>query len=310
MNKIFRIPLIGTAIAVVQDRHGAATRSKAITGDAQFESELLVTVFDKDGRARAPHEYFGNRKDVTKFSGRLHNMVQKLWYRMIYRNKTLLSLGSGLTTNIAALATANDWNWASPSAAAINVLKLANFHATGTGATAAAATDIKLQTADAVTVQAGTQSLVSAANSQKLQTVATMTGYGTEAVTEWGLFNSSTLTTNTSIGTPFTAASATSATVTATPLTASSTTVQGRQQFVVSPDTTAVWGLVTSNTTSVLNVPAWYKTSDGTAGSTPGSTEAYHMLALMYDHKVFSAINTVSGDTIQFTYQLTIASGN
>lgn len=309
MNKIFRIPLLGTAIAIVQDRHGAATRAKMVTGDAQFESELLVTVFDKNERARAPHEYFGNRKNTNKFWGRFYNKLQTIWYSVLYRDKTVLSLGSGLTTNIAALATANDWNWASPSAAAINVLKLANFHATGTGSTAAAATDIKLQTADAVTVQAGTQSLVSAANSQKLQTVATLTGYGTEAVTEWGLFNSATLSA-VGTGTPFTATSAVSATVTGTGLTASSTTVQGNQQKVVSPDTTAVWGLVTSNTTSVYTVPAWYKTADGTAGSTPGSTEAYHLLALMYDHKVFSAINTVSGDTIQFTYQLTIASGN
>jgi hypothetical protein len=30
---------------------------------------------------------------------------------------------------------------------------------------------------------------------------------------------------------------------------------------------------------------------------------------VMWDHKVFSAINVVNGDSIQFTYTLTISSG-
>lgn len=223
--------------------------------------------------------------------------------------KHIHDLGSGLTTNIAALALANDFGWASPSAAAINTLKACNFHATGTGATAAAQTDIKLQTADAVTPVSGVQTLISAANVQKLQTIATLSYAGSEAVTEWGLFNSATLTTATGIGTPFTATTASSATVTGTPLTASSTTVQGAQQSIVLPGTTTVWGLVTANTTSVLTVPAWYKVADGTLGATPGATEAYTKLALMWDHKVFAAINVLSGDSIQFTYQLTVNSG-
>lgn len=309
MGKIFRLPLLGTAVAVTQDRHGAATSGAQMTGDAQFESELLVRVFDKDGRERAPHEYFGNRMQGNGLRARVHNRAVKEWYRLLYRNKTQISLGSGLTTNVAAQATANDWNWPNPTTA-INTLKICNWHATGTGTTAAAATDVSLQTADAVSLVAGTQSLISAANSQKLQTVATLTGYGTEAVTEWGLFSDSTLSTTT--GTPLTASSATGGTVTGTPLTASSTTVQGKTQHIV-VDTTAspkVYGLVTANTTSTFTIPAWYKTTDGTAGTTPGSTDAIAWWPVMYDHKVFSAINTVSGDTIQFTYQLTIASGN
>jgi len=309
MGKIFRLPLFGTAIAVTQDRHGAATSGAQVNGEAQFESELLVKVFDKNGRERAPHEYFGTRKAGSTLFARVYNRLQKEWYRLLYRNKTQISLGSGLTTNMAALATANDFNWPNPTTA-INTLKICNWHATGTGTTAAAATDVGLQTADAVSAVAGTQSLISAANSQKLQTVATLTGYGTEAVTEWGLFSDSTLTSTT--GSPATASSATSLTATGTPFTASSSSVQGKTQHVVE-DTTAspkVWGLITSNTTSVLTVPAWYKSTDGTAGTTPGSTDAFTVRPVMYDHKVFSAINTVSGDTIQFTYQLTIASGN
>jgi hypothetical protein len=44
-------------------------------------------------------------------------------------------------------------------------------------------------------------------------------------------------------------------------------------------------------------------------GSTPGGTEAYTLRPVMWDHKVFSAINVGSGDSIQFTYTLTISSG-
>lgn len=299
MGKVIRIPLFGTAISVVQDRHGSATKGKKITGEGVFESQLFAEVFDKNGRKREIHEYFGSNK------------VQRAWYRLLYGHKTLLDLGSGVTTNVAALATANEAvTLAGVSAAPINLLHLANNHATGTGATAAAATDIKLQTADAVTPQAGAQTLVSAANSQKYQTVATLTGYGTEAVTEWGLFTSATLSAST--GSPFTAGGASSGTVTATPLTASSTTVQGQQQtiFENTGNATPSWGLVISNTTSVVTVPAWYKVSDGTAGANPANTNTYAIRPIMLDHKVFSAINTVSGDTIQFTYQLTIASGN
>lgn len=215
-------------------------------------------------------------------------------------------LGSGLVTNVGVLALANDFAWAQNC----QTLLLANQHATGTGATAAAATDLAIQTLSTQggqTPVAGTQSLVSAANLQKYKTVATITYTGTEAVTEWGLFTSGTLSATT--GTPFTATSGTSGTVTGTPYTASSGTTRGEQQLIVVPGTTTVWGLILSNTTSVLTIPAWYKVADGTAGSTPGATEAFTLKPVMWDHKVFSAINVVSGDAIQFSYSLQINSG-
>jgi hypothetical protein len=221
-------------------------------------------------------------------------------------------LGSGLVTNVGVLALANDWNLAAPSGAAINTLKLANWHVSGTGATAAAATDIKLQTQSTnggQTPVAGTQTLVSAANLQKLQTVATIAYTGTEAVTEWGLICASTISSAT--GSPFTAGSATTGTVTATPLTASSSTVQGQQQtiFENTGNATPSWGLVTSNTTSVVTVPAWYKVSDGTAGANPANTNAYTIRPVMWDHKQFAAINVVNGDSIQFSYLVAMTSG-
>lgn len=221
-----------------------------------------------------------------------------------------VDLGSGLVTNVGVLAMANDWNWAAPSGGAINTLKLQNWHATGTGVTAAAATDMALQTLAAPTTTnaiSGTQSLVSAANSQTYKTSATINYTSSLAITEWGLHSAQALSVTT--GTPFTNTSATSGTVTGTPYTASSSTVQGEQQLVVFPGTTTVWGLITSNTTSVLTIPAWYKVADGTAGSTPGTTEAFTIKPVLWDHKVFSAINVNNGDSVTFNYSLLINSG-
>jgi hypothetical protein len=229
-------------------------------------------------------------------------------------------LGSGLVTNVGVLAMANDFAWPTASATiALNTLRVANYHATGTGATAAAATDIKLQTASTqggAAVVTGTQSLVSAANSQTYRTVATVAYTGTEAVTEWGLFTTLGAIGGTALssatGSPFTAGTATTGTVTATPLTASGNGTQGQTLTIVenTGNATPHWGLITSNTTSVVTVPAWYKVSDGTAaGVTPANTNTLVFRPVMLDHKVFSAINVVSGDSIQFTYSLLINSG-
>jgi hypothetical protein len=220
-------------------------------------------------------------------------------------------LGSGLVTNVGVLALANEAvTLASPSGARINTLFLANQHFSGKGTTAAAATDIKIETISTnggETAVAGTQSLVSAANSQKYRTVATISYTGAEAVTEWGLHTSATRSATT--GSPFTAATASTFTGTGTPYTASSSTVQGLQQSIVEAGTTTVYGFVISNTTSVGTIPAWYKVADGTGGSTPGNTETYVIRPILWDRKVFSAINVANGDSIQFTYSLTITSG-
>jgi hypothetical protein len=147
-----------------------------VNGDQAYETNLSVVVRDKDGNPR-------KAKDVMKL-----NWLDKLRFG----NKFSIDLGSGMVTNVGVLALANDYNFAAPSGAAINTLKLANYHVSGTGATAAAATDIKLQTQSTAnggqTPVAGAQSLISAANLQKYQTVATIAYTGTEAVTEWGCF--------------------------------------------------------------------------------------------------------------------------
>lgn len=215
-------------------------------------------------------------------------------------------LGSGLVTNVGVTALANDFAWAQNC----QTIKLANFHASGTGATAASASDLGLLAAASpttTTAVTGAQSLVSGANNQVYRTIATLNYVSTLAITEWGLFSAATLSATT--GSPAIATSGTTLTATGTPYTASTSSVQGEQQLVVKTGTTASYGLILSNTTSILTIPAWYKTADGTAGSTPGSTETFTIVPVLWDHKVFAAINVVNGDSIQFTYSLTCNSG-
>lgn len=76
-------------------------------------------------------------------------------------------------------------------------------------------------------------------------------------------------------GTIATASSATTLTATSTPFVASAYI----GQIVVAEETTnaPVWGVIVSNTTSVLTIDGW-KNGDGTAGTTPGSTANYLIL--------------------------------
>src|SRR5712691_10821311 len=245
----------------------------------------------------------GEATQILTFQTHLGALVQRSSGREEY-----FDLGSGLVTNVGVMALANDPAWAQN----VQTLKLANWHATGTGTTAAAATDIALQTLAAPTTAnavSGTQTLVSAANSQTYRTAATVNYTSSLAITEWGLHTAQLLSATT--GSPFTAATASSPPATATPFTASSSSVQGEQQLIVVPGTTTVYGLIISNTTSVLAIPTtgWYKVADGTAGSTPGNTETYALKPVMWDHKVFSAINVNNGDSVTYTYSAAINSG-
>lgn len=282
------------------DPHGQG----ALIGDVGFQTNLSVKVFDKNGNERKVRDYLGSNK------------LQRAFYKFLYRDgRTELDLGSGLVTNIGVMAMANDPNWS--ASLALATLKLANWHISGTSATAATVLDFKLNTISTQggqTPVAGTQSIDTSSTMAvpKYKTVATITYSGTEAVTEWGLICGSTV--SDTLGTPMTAVTATSFTATGTPFTASSSTVQGLQQQVVIPGTTTVMALIGSNTTSIASLvnngtTAWFTQAAQTAGSTPGSTEAYTKRPVMWDHKVFSAINVNSGDSIQFTYLLTVNSG-
>lgn len=271
---------------------------------------------------------YERRGEASHFPGgmQFHSHLQLRVFRRLKSGLIAtddIDLGSGLTTNVGSLALANDSLWSATNALNSLFAKM-KYHSSGTNTTAAAATDIKLNAPIAVAggitnaVVAGTQVLISAANSQKWQTVATIlydTG-GPYSVTEWGLFAFGSSLPATTIltdatGSPFTAGTATTGTVTATPLTASSATVMG-QQMSIFDNTNATrvsWGLVTANTNAVVTVPAWYKTADGTAGTAPVNADTYIIRPVMFDRRQFASVGVSNGDSIQYTYTLTINSG-
>ena len=142
--------------------------------------------------------------------------------RLMTGDDSLIDLGSGLVTHAGVRLLSQD-TAISAGAATLNVMKN---HGTGTGTTAAAATDTALQTAIGTTATAGTNTNADASPNATWTSTCTVSYTTTNAVTEWGLFNQTTL-----------------------------------------------------------------------SGAT------------MWDHKVFTAINVVNGDSIQFTYTNTISSG-
>jgi hypothetical protein len=228
-------------------------------------------------------------------------------------------LGSGLVTNVGVLAMCNDFAWS--ASLNLSTLGTQNFVATGTGVTAAAATDFRCQTLAApttVTAVTGAQSLVAPVTfvgptSPIFRNVATVNYTSTLAITEWGLHSLAALSSST--GTPFTNTTVTTWQDTGSVQTASSATVRGLQQTIILPGTTTVLGLNISNTTHIATLAAsvtptgWYTQATQAAGATPGTTEAFTVLPVMWDHKVFSAINVNNGDSIQFTYSLSVNSG-
>jgi hypothetical protein len=228
-------------------------------------------------------------------------------------------LGSGVVTNVGVLAMANDFAWS--ATLNLSTLGTQNFVATGTGATAATANDFRMQTLaapTATTAVTGVQSLVApltfvGPTSPIFKQVTTVNYTSTLAITEWGLHSQATLSSTT--GTPFTNTTVTTWQDTGSVQTASSATVRGLQQTIVLPGTTTVLGLNISNTTHIGTLAAsvtptgWYTQALQAAGATPGTTEAFAILPVMWDHKVFSAINVNNGDSIQFTYSLSVNSG-
>lgn len=93
-------------------------------------------------------------------------------------------LGSGLVTTAGVNLMATDYN----ASANNQVLKLANYHHSGTGATAAAIGDTTLQTPTADARATGTQSNPA---SGQYRTVGTCSYAGSQTITEWGLFTAS-----------------------------------------------------------------------------------------------------------------------
>lgn len=229
-------------------------------------------------------------------------------------HKDSYDLGSGLVTNIGVNLMANDWTLATAP-----VLKQMNFHGSGTGTTAAAATDYYLQTAigsGSLTgstngYMTGTQSWVSP---NQYRTVATFNYTATLAVTEWALLNANGANfSGTATSTGNNTLTNTGASFTTTGNGLMSWTVEASATAVNTPTTTAM-GQIASNSATVLTIlgtsgsGSWLTLANASA-SNPSGTTSYVVYPSMWDHKVFSAINVVSGDSIQFTYTLTVNSG-
>lgn len=229
--------------------------------------------------------------------------------------KNVHNLGSGLTTNLGAIMLAMDPTWVAASTP-FSTLSSLLYVATGTGTTSAAASDYALQTAIAngnLTgatngYTTGAASTLTAANSNIWQNVCTVSYAATEAVTEYGLFMAN--------GAAFTgtatAASANSLTNSGASFTTAGNGLKGwaveaASSAINTPTTTAA-GVISSNTGTALTIPSWVTLALASA-STPSGTTAYVVQPLMWDHKIFSAINVISGDSIQFTYQLTVTPG-
>lgn len=203
--KIVKLPILGRYV-IKSDRHGSGN----LNGDIALETNLSVKVFDKFGNERKVKDYFGS------------NAVQRAFNAILYRNKTVLDLGSGLVTTAGVTKLSQD---TAVTAGTATFAAMKNV-GTGTGTTAAAVGDTALQTAIGTTATAGTNTNAVVSTNATVTNITTVAYTGTAAVTEFGLFNQ--------------------------------TTLSG---------------------------------------------------AVMWDHKIFSAINVVNGDSIQFTYVLTLNSG-
>ena len=223
-------------------------------------------------------------------------------------------LGSGIVTNVGALYLAFDQNRENT---ALNCLRLAKYHAWGTSGTAAAVTDVALGTAvepTNATAEEGTQSLViNEAGEVTYKSVKKIkNGSSTQKIEEWGLLTAPTLSATT--GTPLTAVTETTATVTSTPLTASSSSVQGQVGLILKAG--SYWGLVLSNTTSVVTLPTsansngWAATSSGKyeAAKKPGN-EALTFKPVLFDHANFGIITVEKENSVEFVFELLVKSG-
>lgn len=225
-------------------------------------------------------------------------------------------LDSGLVTNCGVNLMANDFTWGNGA-----TLKQMNNQLCGTGTTAAAAADVFCQTPVASGNLSGSTNgyftgVQTYVSPNVWQNVATFSYTASLAITEWSIHmtNAATLS-RTSAG-----AAPTNNTFTDTGATYT-TSGQGLAAYtveiassVINTPTTTVMGQILSNTATVLTLQgpsassAWLTLANAVA-SVPGATVAYQVFPTAFDHKVFSAINVNSGDSIQFTYKLTINSG-
>lgn len=222
-------------------------------------------------------------------------------------------LGSGLVTNVGVLALAFDYVTDAASTAGFNLFSNLKWHAWGTGTTAAATTDIKLQTLGKPNETEATEATTVAVTTNgegkpKLVSTSKITASSSLAITEWGIHTQKKLSETPGTG-KFVSVTSTSGKGSGAVFTASTTSIKGERLKIANfTESAEGWGLVTASSTEVLTVPAWYLQSTG-AVKEPTGTSAYTLKPVMFDHRVFAAINVESGNIIEFPWELEIKSG-
>ena len=285
--KSFRIPFLGKRLIVTSD-----PGSGSILASDYMQSHLAAVHVDGDGKVKDAYNLgSGNVQQ---------NFVVALMEDIV-----------GTTSNLAA-----------------PILTKLKYMYSGTGTTANTY-DYALGTAINTASGSITPTLGYASNNATIQWVGTIAYTGTSAVTEWGLFGQASgggapgvVSADSSSTNTWNAQGQATATWTST-LGASANAFAGYVTVIGTnsnlANTANMTGMyVISNGTgtagtvvgSVSPTTAYYTlNATGGSASTPGSNTAANLWPLMADHKTFAAINVVNGDSIQFTYTLTIQSG-
>jgi hypothetical protein len=226
-------------------------------------------------------------------------------------------LGSGTITYGGMQMLANDPTWIG-AATPFCTLSSMLYVASGTGATAMAATDYGIQTL--VTngqITGGTFGYTTgvitnggngATNTWKNAcTVAYNAGLN---ILEYGLFMANTPT----------AVIGTAQSTTATSLTTAASVFLNSGNFhkgwiceanasLINTPTTTATGLVTSNNATVLTFANGWNTLANASASTPSGTTGFVLYPAMLDHKTFGVITVIAGDSIVYSYSLSCAVG-
>jgi hypothetical protein len=225
-----------------------------------------------------------------------------------------IDCGDGTVTNAGVNLLVNDsLDWALGSSMA-DLL----YHASGTGATASAASDYFLQTA------IGSGSLTGSTNGyftgtgivvapNIFRTAATMvySAAGPTAVTEWIIANANWAT----VASTFTGTTVNSGTVSGAPFVATNGNQGGTIEIggPINTPTSTVMGLVTANSTTVCTLGVttaggWSTLANANPASTPGNV-AFVLNPTAFDHLVFAAVNVYAGDSVSPTFSLSLSSG-
>jgi hypothetical protein len=263
-----------------------------------FKRGRVMWVPERDEAIISSNQFFGTNLSMQHFDRRGRLVEQR-------------DLGSGLVTNVGVDLMA--WNDEANVLGA--TLSIMTQQAIGTGATAAAAADYYLQTPQGTTnlsgttngYMAGAQSVVAP---NQIKSIATFTATGAIAVTEWilAMSNAAAFTGRSATSTDATHLNDTGAAFTTAGNGLKGWAVEAATTAINTPTTTA-FGIVTANTATALTVGNGWFTLANAGASTPGGTTNYVVYPAIWDHKVFSVVNLANGDSIQFTYTLTINSG-